>query len=215
MTDRKPVADAFRIFMGGSLTQAETDALDTFLDKFRPRVVVPADNPFEAALTEVLKHEGGYADHPRDPGGRTMLGVTQRTWEDWTGKLASESEMRSLTREKVAPLYRKNYWDAVKGDELPGALALCVFDFAVNAGPGRAARYLQKTVGAAQDGQIGPATLAAVDAYVTNNGVAAAVRAFQDARRAFYRQLSTFQTFGKGWLRRVDEVESAALRLVK
>ena len=74
MSDRKPVADAFRIFMGGSLTQAETDALDTFLDKFRPRVVVPADNPFEAALTEVLKHEGGYADHPRDPGGRTMLG---------------------------------------------------------------------------------------------------------------------------------------------
>lgn len=142
-----------------------------------------------------------------------MLGVTQRVWEDWTGKPANESEMRSLTREKVAPLYRKNYWDAVCGDELPGGLALCVFDMAVNAGPARAARYLQKTVGAQQDGQIGPNTIAAVNAYVANNGEAAAVRGYQQARRGYYRQLGTFATFGKGWLRRVDDVESAALRL--
>lgn len=173
----------------------------------------PAGDPFEAALSEILRHEGGFVNHPRDPGGMTNLGVTKRTWEDWTKQNADEAEMRSLTREKVAPLYRKNYWDAVKGDELPGALALCVFDFAVNAGPGRAARYLQKVVGAQQDGRIGPATLAAVEAYVANNGVAQAVRAYQQARRGYYRQLGTFPTFGKGWLRRVDDVESAALRL--
>lgn len=169
---------------------------------------------FTAALDEVLQHEGGFANHPRDPGGVTMLGVTKRTWEDWTGKPASVDDMRALTREKVTPLYRKNYWDAVEADELPGGLALCVFDFAVNAGPGRAARYLQKTVGAQQDGQIGPNTLAAVEAFVANNGEAQAVRLFQDARRAYYRQLGTFPTFGKGWLRRVDDVENAALRLV-
>jgi lysozyme family protein len=211
---RTPIFAAFREFMGGALTAGETAKLDAFLDQFRPRGSAPTADAFAAALTEILRHEGGYADHPKDPGGRTMLGVTQRVWEDWTGKPANEAEMRSLTREKVAPLYRKNYWDAVHGDELPGALALCVFDFAVNAGPSRAARYLQKAVGAAQDGQIGPATLAAVDAYVTNNGVAAAVREFQQARRAYYRHLGTFPTFGKGWLRRVDEVETAALRLI-
>jgi lysozyme family protein len=213
---RKPVFEAIRTARGGGFTAVEVGAIDALLDALgvpKGEGAPPVD-PFEAALTEILKHEGGYADHPKDPGGRTMLGVTQRVWEDWTNKPANEAEMRSLTREKVAPLYRKNYWDAVHGDELPGALALCVFDFAVNAGPGRAARYLQKTVGASQDGQIGPATIAAVKAYVTNNGVAQTVKQFQNMRRSYYRQLGTFPTFGKGWLRRVDDVESAALRLV-
>lgn len=170
---------------------------------------------FTAALDEVLQHEGGFANHPRDPGGVTMLGVTKRTWEDWTGKLASVDDMRALTREMVTPLYRKNYWDAVEADKLPPALALCVFDFAVNAGPGRAARMLQRMVGAPQDGKIGPLTLAAVTGFVHTNGDAGTVKFYQDMRRDYYRSLSNFKTFGRGWMRRVDEVEKAALGLVK
>jgi lysozyme family protein len=87
-----------------------------------------------------------------------------------------------------------------------------VFDFAVNAGPARAARYLQKLVGAAQDGKVGPATIASVNAYVGRVGVRKAVEAYQDDRAGYYQQLSTFGTFGKGWLRRVEDVEAEALR---
>jgi lysozyme family protein len=174
----------------------------------------PAD-PFEAALTEVLVHEGGFSNHARDPGGMTNLGVTKRTWEAWTGKPATESEMRSLTRAKVAPLYRKNYWDAVRADDLPPALALVVFDFAVNAGPARAARYLQQLVGVAMDGKIGPQTIAATVSAAGKRGDAALVKDYSHARRNYYRSLSTFDTFGRGWLRRVDEVEQAALELVR
>lgn len=174
-----------------------------------------SDGAFERALRVILRHEGGYVNHPKDPGGRTNLGVTQRTWESWTGKPSSEAEMRALTPEKVAPVYRKNYWDKLRCGELPPALALCVFDFGVNAGPARAARYLQKLVGVVQDGVAGPATVAAVKAWAGRIGEAEAVRAYQNARRGYYRQLSTFATFGRGWLRRVDETETEALRMVK
>jgi len=170
-----------------------------------------AKDAFAAALDIILHHEGGYSNHKSDPGGRTNLGVTQRTWEAWTGKPATEAEMRSLTREMVTPVYRKNYWDAVKGGELPGPVALCVFDFGVNAGPSRAAKLLQKVVGVAQDGQIGPATIAAVKGW----NVRGLVEAYQDARRKYYQSLPTFKTFGRGWLSRVTEVEAKALELVK
>jgi lysozyme family protein len=168
---------------------------------------------FDACLKEVLRHEGGFVDHPRDPGGMTNLGVTYRTWADWTGKAPTEAEMRKLTPAKVAPLYRKRYWDKCRCDDLPPALALCVFDMAVNSGTARAAKYLQKLAGASVDGQIGPATIAATKAYVAKHGVAEAVRAFLNLRRQFYRQLNTFDTFGRGWLNRVSAVETAALRM--
>lgn len=170
---------------------------------------------FDIALKEILHHEGGFVNHPKDPGGMTNLGVTRATWEAWTGRKASEADMRALTPVTVAPLYRKNYWDALRCDDLPPALALCVFDFGVNAGPARAGRYLQTLVGANADGKVGPQTIAAVKAYVAAHGVAQAVKAYQQARRGYYRQLSTFPTFGRGWLRRVDEVETTALRLVR
>lgn len=168
---------------------------------------------FKAALKVILHHEGGFVNHPRDPGGMTNLGVTRNTWEAWTKRKASEADMRALTPDKVAPLYEARYWDAVRCDDLPAGLALCVFDFAVNAGPGRAARYLQRMVGAGADGQVGPATIAAVQSFVAQHGAAEAVRQYQQARRTYYRQLPTFSTFGRGWLRRVDEVETEALRL--
>ena len=174
----------------------------------------PAEVAFSRALKVILRHEGGFVNHPKDPGGMTNLGVTKATWEGWTGKPATEADMRALTPEKVAPLYRERYWDELRCDDLPPALALCVFDFGVNAGPARAARYLQGLAGAVQDGIVGGATLAAVNAWIARVGLSGAVRAYQEARRHYYRRLGTFATFGRGWLRRVDETETEALRLV-
>ena len=169
---------------------------------------------FDTSLAKLLVHEGGYVNNPRDNGGPTNLGITHKTWADWSGKPATESVMRGLTVAKVGPLYKARYWDAVGGDDLPPALAHCLFDFAVNSGPGRAIRWLQKLVRASQDGQMGPATRRAVQAYVTANGLAATVRAFQNLRRAYFHTLDDFDVFGRGWLRRVDGVETEALRML-
>jgi len=166
---------------------------------------------FDAALAVVLHHEGGFVNHPKDPGGMTNLGVTRWTWESWTGRAATEAEMRALTPAMVAPLYRKRYWDENRCGQFDPALALCVFDFGVNAGPARAARYLQRLVGAKQDGDVGPATLMAAADFVEREGAASAVRGYQALRETYYRQLPTFATFGRGWLRRVREVQDTAL----
>ena len=168
---------------------------------------------FDTVFPILLKQEGGYVNNRHDPGGMTNLGVTKRVWEAWTHRPASEADMRALTPAMVAPLYRVQYWQAICGDSLHPALALCVFDFAVNSGPSRAARYLQRLVGAGQDGHIGPATLAALDKWLTTNSVAKAIKGYQTERRIFYRQLDGFPIFGKGWLRRCDEVETEALKL--
>ena len=174
-----------------------------------------AKGNFERCLTEVLKHEGGYVNHPSDPGGRTNLGVTQRVYEAWVGHPVSEAIMRGLTIQHVKTLYKVKYWDVVKGDDLPFGADLCVFDFAVNAGPNRAARYLQLMIGASADGKIGPSTLAQLQQYVRTHNLRHAINRYQDLREAYYHKLKTFPTFGRGWLRRVKEVRDAALRLVK
>lgn len=177
------------------------------------RRFAPKPSAFDKALPIILKHEGGYIHHPQDPGGRTNLGVTQRVWEAWVGRSVTEAEMRALTPAMVAPLYRKEYWDKLRCDDLPPGVALCVFDFGVNAGPARAARYLQNIVGAVSDGKIGPATINAVNQYVRLKSTRDLIRAYSTARRGYYQQLRTFKTFGRGWLRRTDEVEEAALKL--
>ena len=162
---------------------------------------------YDKCLETILHHEGGYVNHPKDPGGETNLGVTKRVYEEWGGT----KDMKELTPEDVEPIYQKNYWDKLKCDELPEALALCVFDFGVNAGPGRAAKYLQSLVGALPiDGGIGPMTLAAVDKYIDKFSVELAVERYQEARQKYYEELSTFATFGRGWTRRVEEVTEKA-----
>ncbi|WP_233203887.1 glycoside hydrolase family 108 protein [Novosphingobium sp. HII-3] len=170
---------------------------------------IPVD-PFARALSLILRHEGGFVNHPKDPGGMTNLGVTRKTLEGWRGRAVTEAEMRALTPAAVAPIYRKNYWDAARCDDLHPALALCVFDFAVNAGPGRAVKLLQSIAHVPVDGAIGPQTIAAANKL----DPADAARRYSEARRAYYRSLSTFPTFGKGWLRRVDETEAEAGRLL-
>ena len=165
---------------------------------------------FDKAIKVILRHEGGYVNHPADPGGITNLGVTKATWEGWTGKPATVADMRALTVEQVSPLYRKRYWDAMRCDDYPPAVALCVFDFGVNAGIKRGVRYLQMVVGTAQDGAPGPNTTAAVNAFVAQHGAQELVRQYQERREAYYKALPTFQHFGKGWLRRVAETTAEA-----
>ena len=170
---------------------------------------------FDLCLTELLKHEGGYVNHPRDPGGRTNLGVTQKVYEEWVGYPVTERVMRNLTPAHVRALYLTKYWDRVKGDELPGGLDLSVFDFAVNAGPNRAKRYLQMLVGTKPDGIIGPKTMQALKDKVSTVGIKELIRGYADLRHRYYRKLRHFSTFGRGWTRRVNEVEQAALRMAR
>ena len=158
------------------------------------------------ALAAVLKHEGGYVNHPADPGGRTNLGVTQRVWENWTNQPADEAAMRALTPELVAPLYRERYWNAVRADELPAGVDLAVFDVAVNSGTGRAGKLLQQAVGAAVDGSIGPRTVA----LATAADPVATIDRICDLRLEFLRALPIWPTFGRGWERRVAAVRSEA-----
>ena len=163
------------------------------------------------SLEAILHHEGGYVNHPKDPGGETNLGVTKRVYEDFGGT----KDMKDLTREDVEPIYKKNYWDRVKGDHLPAGLDLCVFDFGVNAGTGRAAKYLQTLIGTVADGGIGPNTLKALDSYIQTNGVENTIKSYQADRQKFYEGLDTFATFGRGWTRRVEETTEMALAMTK
>ena len=168
------------------------------------------EDNFEQCLALVLKHEGGYVNNPKDPGGRTNLGVTQKVWEEWVGHPVDEAAMRALTPQDVAPLYKKNYWDKIKGDSLPAGVDYACFDLAVNSGVGRAAKLLQQAVGANPDGAIGPATL---DAVASQNPRDVATEVC-DLRLKFLQSLPTFATFGKGWTRRVSEVEETAFKMV-
>lgn len=165
---------------------------------------------FSKALKMVLHHEGGWADHPADPGGATMKGVTLKTFSDYLGREASKDELRAISDGQLQAIYKKGYWDKISADSLPAGVDIVVFDMAVNGGPGRAAKLLQKAVGVNPDGGIGPMTLAAV----ASQPAADTIVAFSNARREFYRSLPTFETFGKGWLRRVDEVEKEALTAI-
>ena len=164
---------------------------------------------YDKCLETILHHEGGYVNHPQDPGGETNLGVTKRVYQEWGGT----KDMKDLTFNDVAPIYKKNYWDKMKCDDLPSGLDLCVFDFGVNAGPGRAAKYLQTLIGTVADGGIGPNTLAKLKEYTDKTGVKETITNYQNERQGYYEKLSTFKTFGRGWTRRVEETTKLALEL--
>ena len=165
---------------------------------------------FEPALALVLRHEGGYVDHPDDPGGPTNLGVTIGTLSAVLGRQATRADVKALTPARVAPVYRGRYWDAIRGDDLPSGLDYAVFDWAVNSGSSRAAIALQRIVGVADDGRIGPLTIAAVAGHDRQK----LIGSLCDARIAFLKALSTWPTFGKGWTSRVTGVRREALAMI-
>ena len=166
---------------------------------------------FDAALEAVLHHEGGFVNHPSDPGGMTNLGVTKKVWEEWVGHEVDEKAMRGLTPEIVGPMYKRKYWDKIQGDELPAGVDYCVLDAAINSGPGRAVKWLQGCVGADMDGALGPKTLAAVKASNPKE----LVDNYCKRRLSFMQDLPTWDTFGKGWSRRVEEVNKASVLMLQ
>lgn len=164
---------------------------------------------FERALQAILRFEGGYVDHPADPGGATNMGITQGTLAAWRGKRVTKPEVHALSRAEAAMIYRARYWDAVRGDELPSGLDLALFDLAVNSGVARAVRLLQRALHLKQDGRIGKHTLA----RITAGDTAELIHALCDERRAFLKALSTFPVFGRGWMARVAAIETLALAM--
>ena len=165
---------------------------------------------FEHCLKMLLHHEGGFVNHPQDPGGMTNLGVTKKVYDAWIGHESTEAEMRALTPADVGPIYKKNYWDKVRGDDLPAGVDWAAFDWAVNSGAGRPAKAIQRIVGATQDGAIGPKTLQAVMDVEPEK----IVEGVYDIRQKFYESLKTFDTFGRGWTRRNQETLDQAKKLM-
>lgn len=161
---------------------------------------------FESSLIAALKSEGGFVNHHSDPGGATNLGVTKKVWEAWIGKQVTVSDMRNITCAQVSPLYKKQYWDAVRGDDLPSGLDYLVFDFAINAGVSRAIKTLQKALSIVDDGVFGNKTLDAVNKADSTD----LIIKFSDLKEQFYKSLPTFSVFGKGWMRRVAEAKTYA-----
>ena len=168
-----------------------------------------ARNNFDRSLSAVLKHEGGYVDHPRDPGGATNMGITHRTLAAWRKRPVTKQDVMNLTRGEAGAIYETQYWDAVKGDDLPAGLDYAMFDYAVNSGAGRAIRDLQAVLGVERDGSLGLRTMAAVQA----SDVRATINALMDRRLAFLKRLSTWDAFGRGWARRVSDVRRLALAM--
>mgnify|MGYP001042652692 CR=1 FL=1 len=165
---------------------------------------------FDTCLPLILAYEGGYVNHPADPGGATNKGVTQATYNAWRKAqgLAARS-VKASTAAEVSTIYRNSYWNAVKADELPAGVDLATFDPAVNSGPSRGAKWLQGAVGATVDGAIGPKTLLAVakaDAVATVKKICA-------LRTSFLHALRTWSIFGKGWAARVASVEVNGIRM--
>lgn len=163
-------------------------------------------NTAEQAIYLVLTHEGGYVNHPDDPGGETKYGISKRAYPTL--------DIKNLTERDAVHLYIRDYWKVIKGDNLPAGLDICVMDTAVNSGISRASKWLQRLVHVTPDGVIGPMTLAAVnEAY--EQDPKELINAYMDYRLGFLKRLKTWKTFGKGWSRRVEETRQAALKSIK
>lgn len=167
------------------------------------------DRNFKVSLKEVLKHEGGWSDHPSDPGGATMKGATLATFRLYVNPKGTKAELKNITDAQLETVYRRQYWDKVLGAQLPDGVDFAMFDFGVNSGPSRAVKFVQKIVGTAQDGKMGPKTIEAIKKM----GARTVINKLCDDRIAFLKRLKTWSTFGKGWSRRVASVRDFALGL--
>ena len=173
---------------------------------------------WDKSFDMVIAHEGGFTNDERDPGnklpdgrkGSTMLGCTQANWEKYIGHQVTQDDMKALKKEDVKPLYKRDYWDAVKGDNLPAGVDYAVFDFAINAGSSAARKMIQKALGVTADGAIGPATMKAIQEADALD----LLDKFSHSKEAFYKSLPTFQTYGKGWLKRVADVQTSASTMI-
>lgn len=146
---------------------------------------------FYQLIDRVLAHEGGYVNNPNDPGGETKFGISKRSYP--------RLNIKELTREDAIELYRRDFWKPVRGPELPEEFAFQALDGAVNSGISNSIRWMQRAAGVADDGVFGPVTLAAIK----RTQPADLVLRYNAERIEFLTKLSTFPTFGRGWLRRI------------
>jgi lysozyme family protein len=165
---------------------------------------------FQRSLSKVLVHEGGFSDHPKDPGGATMKGVTQRVYDEYRRSLgASPLPVKNISSTELQAIYRRKYWDEIKGDKLSSGVSYVVFDGSVNSGVAQSVKWLQRALQAlglyqgSIDGILGQGTLLALGGVNDNDALIAIIL---DRRRAFLKALKTFSTFGKGWMSRVAGV---------
>lgn len=172
-----------------------------------------AASNFSKCLALVLKHEGGLSMIRSDPGnwtgGRVGVGQLRGTKYGVAANTFPHLDIPNLTVAQAGDIYRERYWSAVRGDDLPLGVDMTTFDYAVNSGPARAIMALQRVVGVADDGKIGPITLAAINKAHPDT----IIRKLCMERLSFLRRLSTWGTFGRGWSNRVAGVESEALKM--
>ena len=165
------------------------------------------------SLSLVLAHEGGYSNHPADPGGATNKGITQRVYDGYRKSRGLPlRSVKLIEPNELEDIYDRQYWRLVRGDDLPAGLDYAVFDFAVNSGPGRAIKFLQSAaglVGQDIDGVFGYQTLTAVNEAAKLNEEAIIAKLCA-ARLAWLQTLPTFSTFGTGWTRRVIGMKAGA-----
>lgn len=172
---------------------------------------------FPVSLEYVLAEEGGYSNHPKDPGGATMKGVIQREYNLYRrNKGLDQRSVKQITNGELTDIYNASYWDLVKADQLPSGLDYCVFDFAVNSGPSQAVKILQRAINThgnrniEVDGLVGPTTLDAANSVDTKELITEVCT----DRGSFLRGLkSLFPTFGKGWMVRVKRVQERSLAM--
>lgn len=167
------------------------------------------DRNFNRSLQLVLKSEGGFVNLKADPGGATNLGITIATFRTYIKPNGTIEDLKNLTVEQAGVCYRRQYWDAICGAELPDGVDYATFDLAVNSGVGRAAQFLQEVVGATQDKKVGPETITLTKA----KGAADVINDLCDARLAFLHRLPTWPTFGRGWSDRVKSVRAQAINM--
>ena len=168
-----------------------------------------ASSTYDDALARVLAHEGGYVNHPADPGGPTNFGITLAEYSAFKGRKVTAADVRAMPLADAKAIYRGKYWARVRGDDLPAGLDYAVFDYGVNSGTARAAKVLQRVCGLPDDGKLTDAVIAAVKARKATD----LVNRLCDERLAFLQRLKTWPTFGAGWRRRVAEVRAAALQM--
>jgi lysozyme family protein len=164
---------------------------------------------YDEALCQLLLHEGGYTDHPSDPGGPTNFGITIVDYRKYVKPGAIAADVKTMSLDEAKSIYRAKYWDAQRCDELPAGVDYAVFDYGVNSGIGRSKKVLQRVLGVAADGVFGAETMVAVAVCDPK----ATIVAICDERLRFLKGLKTWGVFGKGWGRRVADVKAFSLQL--
>lgn len=147
------------------------------------------DPVFSTIIDRILGHEGGYVNNPRDPGGETNWGISKRSYPN--------VDIRNLSRDGAVEIYYRDFWPLVGGGAVAAGVAFQVLDAAINHGMGNAVRMLQRAVGVADDGNLGPVSLARVNAMSASD----VIMLFLAERAEYYTKLSTFDQFGRGWIR--------------